>query len=264
MDESRRTVSVCLAVHNEEELLEAALQSVRWADEIVLVDCESTDRTVEIARRFGARVLHAKNHVQVNINKNFAFSQATHGWILDIDGDERVSEALAEEIRRVLAAGPAEAGFWVPRRNIVLGRWLKHGGHYPDYHVRLFKKGAGSFPLERLHVQLGLDGPAGYLENDLLHPNIRRYGDHVKRINEYSDVEAGLLEEAGFAWTRRAGLAYLVGKPVFYFLRSYVFGLGFLDRMPGLLFDASGAWYYFVLGVKLWERSRSSTKTRTG
>ena len=183
------SVSVVIITLNEEANLARTLQSVAWADEIVIVDSGSTDRTREIAESF-----HAKFCVEpwrgFAAQKNFALEKATCDWVLSLDADEEVEPALADEIRATLAADPAAAGFWIPRKNFFLGRWIRHGGFYPDPKLRLFRRDAGQFEDRLVHEDARVAGPTAKLKNHLLHhayPTLDSYLDHM---NRYSSLGA--------------------------------------------------------------------------
>ena len=156
------SLSIVIITKNEESNLARTLQSVTWADEIVIVDSGSTDRTCEIAESF-----HAKFFVEewkgFAAQKNSALQKATGDWVLSLDADEEVEPALADEIRQTLSANPSASGFWIPRKNFFLGRWIRHGGFYPDPKLRLFRRGAGKFEDRLVHEDIKISGPTAKL-----------------------------------------------------------------------------------------------------
>jgi glycosyltransferase involved in cell wall biosynthesis len=241
-------LSVAVIALNEEERLRACLESVVWADEIVVVDAGSSDKTVAIAREFTDRVVfHAWRGY--GAQKNVALAQCTGDWILSLDADERVSEALRTEIAATLGGDPAEAGFAVPRRNMFQGRWVRHGGLYPDWQLRLFRRGRGAFVERAVHESVRVDGPTGRFRGALIHESYRSLGDAVARLNRYSDLAAMELAAAG----RGGTLVDLLVRPAWRFGSMYVFRAGFLDGWRGLVLAALYAHYVFLRAAKVRE-----------
>src|SRR3990167_1295015 len=162
-------ISAAIATYNEENNIVDCIESLKSvANEMVVVDGESQDRTAELARAHGANVIKTKNQKMFHINKNLAFKNCSGDWILLIDADERVSKALANEIKQIVNSNPAENGFWINRKNWFLGGYLTKGGAYPDSVIRLFRKGKGILPEVSVHEQVAIDGEVGYLKNDIL------------------------------------------------------------------------------------------------
>jgi glycosyltransferase involved in cell wall biosynthesis len=244
------SVSVAVITLNEEDRLAACLASVAWAGEIVVVDSGSTDRTVEVARRFTDRVL-VRSFAGYGAQKNVAAEACRGDWVLSLDADERVPVALGEEIRAVAAADPREAGFLVARRNLFLGRWMRHGGLYPDYQLRLFRRGRARFREVAVHESARVEGPVGRLREAILHDSYRGLADFVARHNRYSDLAAGELAAAG----RGGGLADLVLRPSWRFLAMYLLRGGFLDGWRGLVLAGLYAHYVFLRAAKVRERA---------
>jgi glycosyltransferase involved in cell wall biosynthesis len=242
-------VSVAVVALNEEERLRACLESVLWADEVVVVDAGSSDKTVAIAREFTDRVLF-RAWDGYGTQKNFALGQCQGDWILSLDADERVSEALRDEIQARLTPGPAEAGFFLPRRNLFEGRWVRHGGLYPDWQLRLLRRGRGAFVERAVHESVRVDGPTGRLQAPLIHESYRSVADAVLRLNRYSDLAAADLVAAG----RGGSLLDLLGRPVWRFLSMYVLRAGFLDGWRGLVLAWLHAHYVFLRAAKVRER----------
>src|SRR5271165_3882273 len=194
------SLSIVIVTFNEEANLTRTLASVAWADEIVVVDSGSTDRTREIAEAF-----HAKFCVEpwrgFSAQKNFALEKATCDWVLSLDADEEVELALAEEIRTTLAANPSVTGFWIPRKNFFLGRWIRHGGFYPDPKLRLFRRGAGQFEVRLVHEDARVNGPTAEHKNHLLHhayPTLESYHDHMNRYSSLGAQMAVAQRPHGF------------------------------------------------------------------
>jgi glycosyltransferase involved in cell wall biosynthesis len=252
-------LSVAVIVLNEEERLRPCLESVVWADEIVVVDAGSSDKTVEIAHAFTDRVLfHAWPGYAAQ--KNFALDQCRGEWILSVDADERVPPELQAEIATRLAGTPVEAGFWVARRNLFQGRWMRHGGLYPDYQLRLFRRGRARFGSAAVHESARTDGPTGRLRTALVHETYRSVGDFVARANRYSDLAAAELAAAG----RGGGFGDLVFRPLWRFFSMYVGRAGFLDGRRGFVLAVLYAYYVFLRAAKVRERRKLATGLRAG
>jgi glycosyltransferase involved in cell wall biosynthesis len=243
-------ISVAVIALNEEERLRACLESVVWADELIVVDAGSSDKTVAIAREFTDRVLF-RAWDGYGTQKNFALDQCQGDWILSLDADERVSESLREEIRTVVEGGPTtQAGFYLPRRNLFEGRWVRHGGLYPDWQLRLFRRGKGVFVERAVHESVRVEGPTGRLQSPLIHESYRSVTDAVLRLNRYSDLAAADLVAAG----RGGSLFDLLGRPVWRFVSMYVLRAGFLDGWRGLVLAWLYAHYVFLRAAKVRER----------
>jgi len=246
---SRLTVTVI--AWNEEERLRACLESVAWADEIVVVDAESTDKTVQIAREFTDKV-SVRVWPGFATQKNFAIEQASGEWILSLDADERVTPELRERIRAILAAdGPAD-GYAIPRRNIFWGAWVRHGGLYPDYQLRLFRRAAGRFVENAVHESVTVTGQVEPLVEPLLHHSYRDLEDFVRRSNRYSTLSAQDWIGRG----KRAGLVDLVTRPLGRFFSMYIVHRGFLDGWRGFVLAVLYGEYVFLRMAKVWETQR--------
>ena len=249
----RKTLSVALIAMNEEANLPRTLESVRWADEIIVVDSGSKDRTLEIAQSFGAKTsYHAfGGHGE---QKNVALDLCTSDWILLLDGDEVLTPELQEEIRQVLSGEPGFVAYWIPRLNLIFGRWIRHGGFYPDRKLRLFRRGSA-----RLSEGVGphstpqFEGPKGRLKHDMLHyayPDLNTYLEHM---NRYSSEIAKLLYKKGrVSKSLFAFLWNTVANPAATFVYNYFFRLGFLDGREGLLLHLNHSVYIHWKFIKAW------------
>lgn len=230
-------ISVVLAVYNEEDNLKRCLESVKdLAEEIVVVDGGSSDKTVEIAKEFKARVTIVDNPLIFHINKQKAIEKARGDWVLQLDADEAVTKLLSKEILKAVNSEPAENGFWVPRRNWFLGRFLTKGGQYPDYTLRLYRRGKGRLPCKSVHEQAEVEGKTGYLKNDLLHyadPNFKRYWLRWRR---YTNLTRDELRESGKGGFLK-GVDYLLVKPIWWFGLTYFRHKGFMDSWQGFIFS---------------------------
>jgi glycosyltransferase involved in cell wall biosynthesis len=252
----RKTLSVAMIAMNEEANLPRTLESVRWADEIVIVDSGSKDRTLEIAQSFGAKTsYHAfGGHGE---QKNVALDLCSSDWTLLLDADEVLTPELQAEIRAVLDGEPKYDAYWIPRLNLYFGRWIRHGGFYPDHKLRLFKRGVA-----RLSEGVGphstpqFSGPRGTLKHDMLHyayPTLAIYLEHMSR---YSSEIAELLYRDGR--TSRSLFAFIwngVLNPIATFIYNYFFRLGFLDGREGLLLHLNHSVYIHWKFVKAWGKS---------
>jgi glycosyltransferase involved in cell wall biosynthesis len=247
-------LSVTIIARNEAQRIEAALASVAWADEIVVVDSGSTDATVDIARRFTDRVVVADwpGYPQ---QKNRAAGLASHDWILSLDADERVTPALANEIRALLAgAEPPARGYRVARVTRVFGRELRATDWYPDWQLRLYDRRAGRWDeTRRVHESVRVDGAVARLAGEILHDGYRGLSGHLATIDRYTTLAA----EDWAAQGRDASLAAILVHPPLAFLRNYVLRRGILAGTAGLVISAMNSWYVFLKHAKLWERRRA-------
>lgn len=234
---------------NEEHNIAAALESLSFADEIIVVDSESSDRTVEIARAFTDRIF-VRPWPGYSAQKNFAAEQSANDWIFSLDADERVSPELKDrivELRR--HAEPEPAAFEMPRRTFYLGRWIKHSGWWPDQKLRLYDRRRARWRGDFVHESLDIEGRVKRLDGSILHYTVRNSSEHHLRMDRYTTLAAEELFSRG----KRASTASLFVSPVVVFLRSYVFKLGFLDGIPGLAIARFAAHYEFLKNLKLWE-----------
>jgi len=246
-------ISAALATFNEEENIVDCCQSLKKvASEIVIVDGSSADRTVELAKKLGAKVIKTTNKPMFHINKNLAIKNCACNWVLLIDADERISNELAAEIKELVKSNPKENGFWINRRNWFLGGFLKKGGAYPDSVIRLFRRGKGILPEVSVHEQIKIDGEVGYLKNDILHfadPNFARY---LKRLIRYTDQTASklTLENPGRGLLQI--LYYMIVKPLTTFLDIYIRHRGYVDGFRGFIWALFSASHHFYAYVKYW------------
>jgi glycosyltransferase involved in cell wall biosynthesis len=252
------TLSVAIITKNEESNLERTLKSVRWADEIVILDCGSTDRTAEIARSFGAKFF-VQAWQGFGAQKNLAIGKCTSDWVLALDADEEVSGELAAEIRQLLAGTPAFEAYLLPRWNYFLGRWIQHGGYYPDPKLRLFRRGGFQFEERAVHETIQAKGPVGRMRGELIHHAYPTLDGYIEHMNRYSALGAGLALERGK--TSRGWTAFLwrvIAVPVATFKYNYFFRLGFLDGREGLLLHLYHSAYVSWKYAKAWERGGRS------
>jgi len=239
----RKSLSVVLATYNEEKNLASCLDSVKdIADEIIIVDGTSKDKTVEIAKKYGAKVKVTVNPTNFHINKQKAIDMATKDWILQLDADEHVGPELKEEIKQILEKDPEEFnGYWMPRKNWFLGRFLVKGGQYPDYTLRFYRKGKGKLPQKDVHEQAVVEGKVGFLKQALLHYPYHGFSHYISKWNKYNDFFALQIREEQKNKNVLQKLFHAVGylfiKPAHWFLTTYFRHKGFVDLWQGFLFS---------------------------
>jgi glycosyltransferase involved in cell wall biosynthesis len=240
-------LSVAIITRNAAHQLAACLDSVTFADDVIVVDSGSDDATVEIARHHGARVLH-QDWLGFGRQKHFAVTQARCRWVLCLDADERVSDELRASIQSALAS-PAFQAWRMARRNRFMGRWLRHGEGYPDWSLRLFDREAANWSGDSIHEKVVTQAAVGTLDGDLLHESETGIADYLAKQNTYTTLQAQMLHARG----KRAGAARIFLSPLFRFLKFYVLRLGFLDGVPGLVHIAIGCFNTFSKYAKLRE-----------
>lgn len=256
----RARLSACIVAMNEEDRIGDCLASLDFCDEIVVVDSHSSDRTREVAKSAGARVIERDwpGHVA---QKEFALRQASHDWVLALDADERVSPELRAEILALRDRGfPGKAGWRMPRRSRYLGRWIRHGVWSPDLQLRLLDRRRGRWAGLDPHDRIELDGPPGRLRGLLLHEPYRGLDDHLKTIDRYTTLMAEGLHARG----RRARLRDLLLRPPARFAKSYLLKLGFLDGWRGLLLACLASEYVRLKYAKLLVMQRAGPPRPSG
>jgi len=251
-------LSVTVITRNEAADIGGALASVAWADEIVVVDSQSTDETVAIAHRHTNRVVVREWPGYVG-QKNHAASIASHDWILSLDADERVTPALAEEIKALMAGAPADVAFRMPRVTWHLGRWIRSTDWDPDHQLRLYDRRAAEWTGRYVHEAVSVRGTTGLLRGELQHYAYRDIADHLETIDRYTGYAARQMQEAGI----RAGVLQLAGHPPLAFLRNYLAHGGIRDGVPGFIISAMNAYYVFLKFAKLWELQRTDNDQRS-
>jgi glycosyltransferase involved in cell wall biosynthesis len=253
-------VSATIITKNEAAHISQAIESVAWADEIIVVDSESTDETAAIARRFTDRVI-VRAWPGYSAQKNYAASLASNDWILSLDADERVTPALATEIRGLLAAEPACAGYRIPRVTWHLQRWIRSTDWYPDHQLRLYDRRSGEWIGEHVHESVRVRGRVGELKSEIEHFAFRDISDHLETIDRYTTYAARQMYESG----RRAGWAQLAFHPPLAFVRNYALRGGVREGLAGLVVSLMNSYYVFLKFAKLWELQRSRPPgTRNG
>ncbi len=248
---ARHPLSVTVITLNAGDALRACLDSVRFADDIVVLDSGSTDQTAQIAASFGAR-LEQQPWLGFGRQKQRAVELARHEWILAIDADEQVSEALQASIVAALSA-PQHRVYAMARCNRFLGRWLRHGEGYPDWNTRLFDRRHARWSDEAVHERVVADGDVGRLQGDLLHDSAQTLEHYLAKQDRYTTLAAQQIVAAG----RHVTLTQLVFSPLVRFAKFYVVRGGFLDGIPGLIHIAIGCWTSFLKYAKAWASQRA-------
>lgn len=252
-------LTVTVITRNESANLEAALASVAWADEIIVVDAESTDDTTAIARRHGATVA-VRPWPGFSAQKNHAASLASHDWILSLDADERVTPALAWQIQALLRTEPSARGYRVPRISHYLGRWIRGTDWYPDYQLRLYDRRAGEWNGRRVHESVRLTGAPGRLTRDLQHYPYRDISHHLATIDRYTTLAAEQMAAEG----RTPSIAGVALHPPLAFLRNYLLRRGVLNGSAGFVVSVLNSYYVFLKLAKARELQRRSRPPTSG
>jgi len=254
----RAKLSVLLPTYNEEAMLEACLESIKWADEILVVDSYSTDQTLKIAERYGARIIQ---HEYINSakQKNWAIPQCAHEWVLQIDADERVEPALQAEIQQVLISPPAVVdGYINPTKNHMLGTWIKTMDVYPGERLRLFRRNKGRFEDKEVDAHVIVPGQIEYLKSHILHFGMERISQKISPLDRYTRYESDEREKRGrhYSWFN------ITLRPLAVFLYYYLYKKGFLEGVRGLILASYKADFIFWTYAKLWEKEWRQGKRR--
>lgn len=251
---SRPTLTAVITTLNEEVNVRDCLESVAFADEVLLVDSFSTDRTVEIARGFPRVRVVQREYFGSAAQKNWAMDQVTTPWLLIVDADERIPDRLAREIRAVIDREPEESQFFVRRENVFIDRVIRHSGWSTDKVVRLVRSGTVRYPNRRVHADLPADGPTPTLLAPMIHYTCRSLPQYLEKLHRYAAWGAA----DSFRQGRRAGFVELLLRPLWRFFRMYVVQGGFLDGGHGLVLCALQAWGVFLKWARVWEWNRLS------
>ncbi|HAM39051.1 MAG: hypothetical protein A2474_00885 [Elusimicrobia bacterium RIFOXYC2_FULL_34_12] len=241
-------ISVSIIGHNEERNIERCLESVKWVDEIIFVDCESTDKTAEIVNRYTKNVFSCDNNPNLNVNKQFGIEQCKNSWILYLDPDEVVSGNLKKEILSIVQIEDNEIkGYFIPRKNHYFGKFLKYGGKYPDYQLRLFRNGFAKFPCKHVHERINVEGKVRKLESPLLHYPYSDISDMLKKSNFYTSRKG----EYWFSKNKKS--KFILLQSLIKFFKLYIFKFGFLDGFTGFTVATMDSYNEFVSLLKLKE-----------
>lgn len=249
-------ITAIIPTYNEEETLTAAIESVRFADEIIVIDSFSTDRTLAIARHYGARLVQHE-YTNSAAQKNRAIPLATNEWVVVLDADEVIPIDLREEIIATVKSNPQEVGFWIYRSNIFMGRKIKYSGWQGDRVVRLFRKSSCRYETKSVHAEIIADGPLGRLKNKIEHNSYKGFDHYVAKINRYAEWQAKDYDLK----TGRLTAYHFMLKPSFRFFKHYFLRLGFLDGLPGLTISFLSCYTVFTRYVKLWLLRKEKQKS---
>jgi len=245
-------ISCVISAYNEENNIDDCLLSVNWVDEIILINNSSIDLTVTKAKKYTSKIFTRPNNKMLNINKNYGFEKATGEWILNLDADERVSHELKEEIHEAISESHL-VGFEIPRKNILFGKWIKHGIWWPDCQLRLFRKGQGKFPCLHIHEKIKVNGTIGKLKNPIIHYNYSSINQFVKKMNDiYTDNEAENLIKLG----RKIYWFDAIRMPINDFLANFFTRGSYKDGLHGLVLSSLQAFYAFLVFAKVWEKQK--------
>ncbi|MFH0779199.1 MAG: glycosyltransferase family 2 protein [Candidatus Eisenbacteria bacterium] len=250
MGRDREKLTVIVPTFNEEKNIADCLESVGWADEVLVVDSFSTDSTVSICKSHGARILQHE-YVNSAAQKNWALPRAANRWVLIVDADERVSGELKEDVFSHLERGPELDGYWVRRRNVFMGRPVRFCGWQRDKVLRFFNREAGRYEEKRVHAEVELRGRGGFLRGHLFHDSYTDFSSYLRKLDRYTDWGAQDAAKRGV----RFPVARLLFRPPARFFRMYLLQLGFLDGVRGLVICALAAMSVFVRYAKLWRLS---------
>lgn len=243
-------ISVVISAYNEEKNIEDCLKSASFADEIILVNNGSTDKTAEIATKYTSKIFTRQNNIMLNTNKNFGFSKANGDWIISLDADERISQNLQREIRKVVKNSKVN-GYWMPRKNIIFGKWIESEMWWPDYQLRLFRKGFGKFPEKHVHEYLEVEGKTGKLNSALIHNNYTSLDQYIyKMLNIY--VPSEVKNRDGYKIQWYDSLRF----PISDFLKTFFLQKGYKDGLHGLVLSLLQAFYMEIVFVRIWEKER--------
>lgn len=250
---------------NAQDKLDRCLSSLSFVDELIVVDNSSTDSTARIAKKYKAKVYNRPNYPMLNTNKNFGFEQATGEWILNLDADEEVPKELAREIKeriqKITLNGQANiVGFWIPRKNIIFGKEIKHGLWWPDRHLRLFARGKGKFLCKHVHEYLHVDGPTDELTTPFIHHNYESISQYLRKMDTIyteSEVQNLLATQYQLAWYDA------IRFPASDFIKIFFAQRGYKDGLHGLVLAVLQSFYSFVVFAKLWERNRFPERSIT-
>ncbi len=251
-------LSVVIMAKNEELDIRNCLESIKWADEIIIVDDMSTDKTVNICRQYTDKIYRRKKE-NCGEQKQYGVERASGDWILNVDADEIVTAELGREIQEVIQKNEKYNGYQFYRKNNYLGKWMRYCGWYVPV-LRLFKKNRGKFNSAKVHEEIIVQGEVGLLKNEMLHYTYRDMSDHIEKINQFSSdsVEELIKKGVVLRWYNYGW--YFIFKPLLYFLRKYFYLQGFKEGMHGFMLCAFATIVVFINYAKLWEKQRIDEK----
>lgn len=248
-------LSIVISAYNEQRKIRACLESAKFADEIIFVDNSSTDKTVKIAREFTKKIFIQKNEpTKIDLQKNLGIHKATGDWIFILDADELIMPELAKELKNLMKNDSiAVNGFWIPRKNTIFGKWIQHSGWYPDYQLRLFRRGKGKYQNIHYHEPIAVVGETDKLTEHLLHYNYEHIGQFLyKCLQVYAPNEAEELIRKGYRFSYRDAIRL----PLKEFLSRFFAREGYKDGFHGMMLAILMGFYHFTIFAYLWERHK--------
>ena len=258
-------ISAVISAYNEEGNIKDCLQSIAWCDEIIVINNSSTDRTTQIAKKYTSKVFTQPNRKMLNTNKNYGFSKAKNNWILNLDADERCTPELRKEIQQLfvipdrlkawsgISMDKKINGFEMSRKNIIFGKWIKHGIWWPDFQLRLFKKAKGKFDCQHVHEKLNLKGKQGKLKSPLIHHNYQTIDQYIYKFTHIytdSEVKNFLKSDKKIYWWDA------ICMPVDDFLANFLARSLYKEGLHGLILSILQSFYAFVVFCKIWEKQK--------
>jgi len=253
-------LSIALATYNEENNIERCLKPLaKWADEIVVVDGTSSDKTVELAKKYGAKIIITDNKPIFHINKQMTIDECKGDWILQLDADEVVTDELKKEIDGIIVSKNSCSAYWITRRNLFLGRWLKKSGQFPDPVIRLFKKGKAHLPCKSVHEQMVVDGKIGTLRNPMDHYSSPTFSEYLKRSNRYTSLTAQeMLKKKIKPSIGQFLKSVWMCKKTFFLI--FFRHKGFVDGFAGYVFSFFSGFHFITSYIKFWEMYHQKRK----
>ncbi len=253
LSDSMKISAVILTYNNESEIRDC-LESITWADEILILDSNSADATVKICKEFTDRIFN-EPFATFGQLRNKVLSLVSHEWVFSLDTDERVTSEARTELERIIEKGPQAQVYFIPRRNFIFGRWLSHGGFYPDYRQpQFFHKDALRYVSEDdVHEGFKITGKTGYFKNPILQYPFKNLNHYLSKMERYSSLMAKKMLKKG----KRFHFYQLFTHPFYSFLKIYILKRGFLDRFPGLLLAMLYSYYTFLKYIKFWELAQT-------
>ena len=247
-------ISVVISAFNEEHMISDCLKSAKLvADEIIVINNTSQDKTEEISKKYAKVFTRPNDPVMLNTSKNFGFSKASGDWIISLDADERITPELAKEIRSAVK-GTRYNGFDIPRKNIIFGKWIQHSIWWPDYNLRLFRRGKGKFAEKHVHEKLDVTGKIGQLKNPMIHYNYQTVSQFINKLNKtYTESETENFIKAG----KNINWYDAIRWPTNDFVKTFFFEKGYKDGMHGLILSMFQAFYALVFFAKVWEKKEN-------
>lgn len=245
-------ISLVISAYNEEKNIKDCLESAKGlADEIILVDNSSQDKTAQLAKKYTDKIFMVPNDpVMLNKNKNFGFSKASYEWIISLDADERLTDELKKEIKEKIKKTKNTA-FEIPRKNIIFGKWIEHSIWWPDYNLRLFRRGKGKFPTKHVHEKIEVEGEIDKLESPLVHYNYQTVSQFVQKMDRtYTESEAENFIKSG----KQIYWYDAIRWPIADFIKTFFFQKGYKDGLHGLVLSELQAFYALIFFAKVWER----------